>query len=225
MREAIADLAERVGIAALTKTHGSLSPEDAERFRNNLRARLGKEEVRYPIYDSLETAIPDVLQQGKLAEIATSRSIRQEEGNGSGSFATPLTAMWQQVVQEEATLAAQEHWRKAATLFKIGQATEAARELALAVVCMVAATAAMEGWPHAGDEQIDNAISTLAGGVKPEQPSKGVDLHNAYGASVGFSDLLMYDPMGRSLEEAEADARYYAELATDLIKELSGRKW
>ena len=89
----------------------------------------------------------------------------------------------------------------------------------------MAATAAMEGWPHASDEQIDNAISTLAGGVDPEQPSKGVDLHNAYGASVGFSDLLMYDPTGRTLEEAEADARYYAGLATDLIKELSGRKW
>ena len=225
MREAIVDLAERVGVAALTKTHGSLSPEDTERFRDNLKARLDREEVHYPIRYSLATAIPDVLGQGKLAEIATSRSIRQKEGNGPEFFATPLTDMWQQVIQEEASLAAQEHWGKADALFRGGQATEAARELTHAVVCMVAATAALKGWPHAGDEQIHNAISILAGGVKPEQPSKGEDLTNAYGASVGFSDLLMYDPMGRTLEEAEADARYYAELATDLIKELSGRQW
>ncbi len=236
MRESIIELAERVGIAALTKAHGSLSPEDAERFRENLKARLDREEAHYPIYDSLDTAIPDMLGQGKLAEIATSRFIRQREGNISESFATPLTGMWQDVIQEEASLAAQEHWGKADTLFRDGQTTEAARELTHAVVCMVAATAAMQGWPHAGDEQIHDAITALAAGAMPKQPSdtyslilnapdKGVDLTNAYGASVGFPDLLMYDPMDRTPEEAEADARYYAELAINLIKELSGRKW
>ena len=100
MREAIVDLAERVGIAALTKTHGNLSPEDAERFRDYLRARLDKEEVHYPIYCLLETAIPDLLQQGKLAEVSTSRLIRQKEGNESESFTAPLTDMWRQVIQE-----------------------------------------------------------------------------------------------------------------------------
>lgn len=42
---------------------------------------------------------------------------------------------------------------------------------------------------------------------------------------MGFPDTLMYDPMDRTPQEAEADARYYAQLAIDLIKELSGRKW
>ncbi len=233
MREAIAELAERVGIAALTRAHGSLSLEDTKRFRENLQTRLAKESVYYPIYDSLETAIPDVLGQGKLAEIATSKSIRQREGNALESFASPLSDMWQDVVQQEASLASQEHWRKADALFREGQTTEAARELAHAVVCILAATAAMEGWPHVGDEQMHDAITALASSAMLEQPSdtyglapdRGVDLTNAYGASVGFPDLLMFDSMDRTPEEAEADARYYAELAINLTKELSGREW
>ena len=77
----------------------------------------------------METAIPGVLGQRKLAEIATSKSIRQGEGNISEPLGTPLTDMWQDVVQEEASLAAGEHWKKADVLFREGQTVEAAREL------------------------------------------------------------------------------------------------
>ena len=129
MREAIVELAERVGITALTRAHGRLSPGDEERFRENLKARLDREETQHPIYESLETAIPGVLGQRKLAEIATSKSIRQGKGNISEPLGTPLTDMWQDVVQEEASLAAGEHWKKADVLFREGQTVEAAREL------------------------------------------------------------------------------------------------
>ena len=236
MREAIVELAERVGIAALKRVHGRLSDSEAAQFREHLKARLDREETKYPIYESLETAIPDVLELGKLAEIATSKSIRQRERNISESFGTPLSDMWQTVVQEEASLAAEEHWKKAGKLFREEQTTEAARELTRAVVCTVAATAAAQGWPHAGDEQMHDAITALATGKMPTKPSdtyelvlhapdKGADLTSAFGACMGFPDTLMYDPMDRTPQEAEADARYYAQLAIDLIKELSGRKW
>lgn len=71
MREAIVELAERVGMAALVRVHGSLSDSEAAQFREHLKARLDREETQYAIYESLETAIPDVLGLGKLAEIAT----------------------------------------------------------------------------------------------------------------------------------------------------------
>lgn len=79
--------------------------------------------------------------------------------------------MWQTVVQEEASLADEEHWRKAGMLFGEEQTTEAARELTRAVVCTVAATAAAQGWPHAGGEQAHAAITALATGKMPDKPS------------------------------------------------------
>ena len=168
MKEAVNALAEQVGIAALIREHGKLSNEDMERFRTNLKSRLEREEAIYPIYVALETALPEVLQVGKMAEAATAQIIRQREGTNSTGWETPLTDHWREVLQEVAEQATEEHLERAETLFGEERTVEAAEEMTHAVVCQVAAIAASRGWPHSEENQIYDTVTALATGRIPE---------------------------------------------------------
>ena len=131
MKEAVNAL-RAMGIAALTREHGKLSNEDMERFRTNLKSRLEREEAIY-IYVALETALPDVLKVGEMAEIATAQKIRQREGMNSTGWTTPLTNHWGEVLQEVAEQATKEHLERAESLFGEERTVEAAEEMTHAV--------------------------------------------------------------------------------------------
>lgn len=232
MREVIAALAELVGIEALTREHGMLSSEDILRFRTNLKARLEREETIYPIYEALETALPDVLQIGKMAESATARVIRQKEGKNLSGWELPLTDYWTEVLQEVAEQATKEHLKRADALFGEEKTIEAAEEMTHAVVCQVAVIAARKGWPHSGDEEIYDAVTALATGYLPAEAEetyrlmetasdRGVDFSNAFGASMGLPESLRMELSNQTTQEAKNDSEYYARMAMDLAKELS----
>ena len=235
MKEAIADLAEMVGIEALTREHGMLSSEDRLRFRTNLRARLEREETFYPIYEALETALPGVLHKGKMAEIATARIIGQREGRNSTDGILPLTSHWGEVLQEVAEQATKEHLKRAGALFGEGKIIEATEEMTNAVVSQVVAIAARKGWPHSGEEEIYHAVTALATGRLPDEAEDthrlmetasdtGVDFSNAFGASMGLPESLRMGISGRTPAEAREDSEYYARMATNLAKDLSKRE-
>ena len=235
MREAIIALAERAGIAALTREHGTLSSEDIKRFRTNLKARLEREEAAYPIYEALETALPDVLQIGKMAEIATAQIIRQREGANSTGWRTPLSDQWGEVLREVAGQATKEHLRRADALFGEEKIIEAAEEMTHAVVCQVAAIAAQKGWPHSGDKEVYDAVTALASGRMPVEAEdtyrlmgaasdRGVDFSNAFGAAMGLPESLRLGMSNRTAREARDDSEYYARKAMDLARELAERE-
>ena len=232
MKEAINALAERVGIAALTREHGKPSSEDMEHFRTNLKSRLEREEAIYPIYVALETALPEVLQVGKMAEVATAQIIRQREGTNSTGWKTPLTDHWREVLQEVAEQATEEHLERAETLFGEEKIVEAAEEMTHAVVCQVAAIAAGRGWPHSEENQIYDAVTALATGRIPEEAEdtyklmatasdKGIDLANAFGASMGRPESLRMKMSNETVQEAREDSQYYARTAIELARQLS----
>ena len=232
MKEAINALAERVGIAALTREHGELSDQDIERFRTNLNARLEREEAIYPIYEALETALPDVLQIGKTAEIVTAQVMQQREETNSTGWGTPLTDRWGEILQEVAEQATKEHFERAEALFGEENVIEAAEEMTHVVVCQVAAIAAKKGWPHSGESQIYDAVTALATGQIPIEAEdtyrlmgtasdRGVDFSNAFGASMGLPESLRMEMSSRTTQEARDDSEYYARRATDLARGLS----
>ena len=234
MKEAVNALAERVGIAALTREHGKLSNEDMERFRTNLKSKLEREEAIYPIYVALETALPDVLKVGEMAEIATAQKIRQREGMNSTGWTTPLTNHWGEVLQEVAEQATKEHLERAESLFGEERTVEAAEEMTHAVVCQVAAIAASRGWPHSEENQIYDAVTALATGRIPEgtedtyklmgtASDRGIDLANAFGASMGHPESLRMGMSNETNREAREDSQYYARTAMELARELSER--
>lgn len=235
MREAIIALAERAGIAALTKEYGMLSSEDIQSFKATFKAKLEREEVIYPIYEALETALPDVLQIGKMAEIATAQIIRQREGKNSTGWRTPLSDHWGEVLQEVAEQAMKEHLKRADALFGEEKTIEAAEEMTHAVVCQVATIAAKKGWPHSRDKEIYDVITALATGQLPVETGdtyrlmetasdRGADFSNAFGASMGLPESLRMGISGRTATEAREDSAYYARMATNLAKELSEEK-
>lgn len=232
MKEAINALAERVGIAALTREHGNLSIEDAESFRTNLKSRLEREEALYPIYVALETALPETLQVGKMAEIATAQIMRQREETNSAGWRTPLTDHWGEVLQEVAAQATEDHLKQAQILFAEERLVEAAEEMTHAVVCQVAAIAASRGWPHSEENQMYDAVTGLATGRIPEEAEdtyklmktasdKGIDLTNAFGASMGHPESLRMRMSNETVQEAREDSQYYARTAIELARQLA----
>ena len=235
MKEAIETLAERVGIAALTREHGKLSNEDIERFRTNLRARLEREEEIHPIYAALDLALEDMLDIGKKAEITTAQVIRQREGTNSTDWSTPLTDHWGEVLQEVAEQATKEHLERAEALFGEENVIEAAEEMTHAVVCQVTAIAAKGGWPHSEETQIYDAVTALATGRIPVEAEdtyklmgtasdKGIDLSNAFGASMGHPESLRTGMSNETPQEAREDSQYYARTTIELARELSERE-
>ena len=235
MREAIATLAERVGIAALIRQHGKLSSEDIQSFKTTLRAKLEREETIYPIYEALETALPDVIQLGKMAEIATAQIISQREGKKSTTWKTPLSDHWGEVLQEVAEQATGEHLERAEILFGEEKTVQAAEEMTHAVVCQVAAIAASRGLPHSEENQMYDAVTTLATGHVPAEAEdtrrlmetasdRGIDFSNAFGACMSLPESLRMELSGRTASEAREDSEYYSRKAIDLAKELSGKE-
>ena len=235
MREAIIALAERAGIAALIREYETISDEDIQSFKTAFKARLEREESVYPIYEALETALPSLLQIGKMAETATAQIIRQREGKNSTGWRTPLSDHWGEVLQEVAEQATKEHLRAADALFGEEKTIEAAEEMTHAIVCQVAAIAARKGWPHAGETQMYDAVTALATGHLPAEAEetyrlmetasdRGVDFSNAFGASMGLPESLRAGISGRTSPEAQEDSEYYARKAMSLAKELSERE-
>ena len=232
MKAAINALAERVGMAALTREHGKVYSEDMERFSTNLKSRLERQEAIYPIYVALETALPEVLQMGKMAEAATAQIIRQRQGTNSTGWKTPLTDHWREVLQEVAEQATKEHLERAEALFGEEKTVEAAEEMTHAVVCQVAAIAASRGGPHSEEKQIYDAVTALATGRIPEEAEdtyklmgtasdKGIDLANAFGASMGRPESLRTEMSNETVHEAREDSQYYARTAIALARQLS----
>ena len=234
MQVAVYDLAERVGIVALAKTHGVLDEETVGKFKRNFKARLERKETTYPLYDALEVALPEVLEAGLMAAIATSQTLRRQKQITTQEWETPLSGQWRTTIEEEAAKLVAEHFAAAESLFRSGETLRATEELTHAVVCQVVAIAASKGWPHSSDQQISDAITALATGQLPDENAdlytllksaseEGINLISAFGAAIGQPDTVRFGLFYEGNEGIEEDSQHFAKRAIELANWMSGR--
>ena len=231
MTTAIHDLAERVAIAAVTKIYGPVDDNFKARFRHNFQARLNLKEHRYPIYDAVNTAFHEVFEAGFNAAVATSAASGLPQMQTGQGWNTPISAEWQNTIDEVATQAAYEHFDAAQQLFDSGQPLMAAERLTDAITASIAAIAARKGWPHSNDMDIANAVTALATGQMPDETAdlyelmrsasdQGQDLFSAFGAAMGQPDAVRFAYY--SSADGSDDAQRFARDTVHLANWIAG---
>lgn len=224
----------------LQNENGDLSPSNEERLRAALDARIPLYTGRYPILGLLNE-LEAMADAGHGAAVVTNAAIKQQRGiqnlgwdDELGQFRTPITDQWRQAIQESAEEAAQEYFHQATVYFDEGQRELATKSLCSAIVCSIAATAALLGWPHRDrDDDLSVVVGLGTGAFPPEGASiykllqsaseQGQDLNSAFAAAMGQPEAVRtgaYDDAGRTREEAFLFARTAVELADQLGQRL-----
>ena len=227
----IHDLAERVAIAAVAKAYGPVDENFKARFKRNFQARLEVKERRYPIYDAIDTAFHEVFEAGINAAIATSAAYSLPHMQAGGGWNMPISDEWQSTIDEIATQAAYEHFAAAQRLFDCGQHLWATERLTDAVISSIAAIAARKGWPHANETDVVSAVTTLAAGEIPDEPTdlyelmqsaseRGQDLLSAFGAAMGQPDAVRFGYY--SSANGSDDAQRFAKDTVQLANRMAG---
>ena len=240
IRNEIKDLILAAARRVLQNENGSLSPTDEEKLRANLDARIPLYAGRYPILGILNE-LETMADAGHGAAVVTNAAIKRQRGMRNlgwddelGRFRTPITHQWRQAIQESAEESTQEYFRQAAVYFDAGQREQATESLCSAIVCSIAATAALLGWPHQDrDDDLRVVVGLGTGAFPPEGASiykllqsaseQGQDLNSAFAAAMGQPEAVRtgdYDDAGRTSEEAFLFARTAVDLADQLGRRL-----
>ncbi len=178
---------------------------------------------------------------GHGAAVVTNAAIKRQRGmqdlgwdDDLGQFRTPITDQWGQAIQESAAEAAEKYFCQAADYFNAGQREQATESLCSAIVCSIAASAALQGWPHRDrDDDLRAMVGLATGGTLPtddesiyrllQSASKeGQDLNSAFAAAMGQPTAVRtgaYDDAGRTC----AEAFLFARSAVELINQLGAK--
>ena len=239
IRNEIKDLILAAARRVLQNENGYLSPTDDERLRANLDARIPLYTGRYPILGLLNE-LEAMADAGHGAAVVTNAAVKRNRGMQNlgwddelGQFRTPITDQWRQAIQESAAEATREYFQQAAVYFDAGQTEQATESLCSAIVCSMAATAALLGWPHQDKEDDLNVMVGLGTGAFPPEGAsiyrllqsasdEGQDLNSAFAAAMGQPEAVRtgdYDDAGRTSKEAFLFAR----TAVDLTEQLGRR--
>ena len=178
---------------------------------------------------------------GHAAAVATNAAMKRQReipnlgwDDELGKFRTPITDQWTDAIRESAAEAAEEYFRKASTYFEENQCEEATECLCSAIICSIAATAALLGWPHRDSDDDLRTVVALATGFLPAEgesvykllqsaSQQGQDLNSAFAAAMGQPDAVRtgaYQEAERTNEEAFLFARTAVTLADQLGRRL-----
>ena len=226
MNETIIDLAERVAIAAYEKEVGIVNVAEANRLRNNLRARVDLSKSPRPIADALNAA--------HMAAVATRGALHPELSQKNSSVYTPVADNLSDTIDEVATERAEYHLSQADKLFLNGHHRQATENLASAVICSIAAIAARNGWLH-DDDGIHEAVELLATGRNPEitwdvhqaiadSSELGHSLTSAFSAAMAQPDLVKFGMGYDSANGSDEDAKSFAMRSIQLAKHLNAER-
>ena len=240
LRNEIKDVILLAAQRVLSNTTGDLSAADEARLRANLEGRIPLYTERYPILGLLNE-LDAVADAGHAASVATNAAIKQQHGipnlgwdDELGKFRTPITDQWTNAIRESAAEAAEEYFRKASTYFEKNQREQATECLCSAIICSIAATAALLGWPHRDrDDDLRTVVALATGSLPAEGESvykllqsaspQGQDLNSAFAAAMGQPDAVRtgaYQEAGRTNDEAFLFARTAVTLADQLGRRL-----
>ena len=178
LRNEIKDVILLAAQRVLSNTAGDLSAADEARLRANLEGRIPLYTERYPILGLLNE-LDAVADAGHAAAVATNAAIKQQHGipnlgwdDELGKLRTPITDQWTNAIRESAAGAAEEYFRKASTYFEKNQREQATECLCSAIICSIAATAALLGWPHRDRDDDLRTVVALATGSLPAEGEK-----------------------------------------------------
>ena len=224
----------------LSNTTGSLSDADEVKLRANFEERISRYNERYPILGLLNE-LEDVAGAGHAAAVATNTDMKRQHGIPNlgwdeqlGGFRNPVTDQWTNAIQESAAEAAEEYFRKASIYFEKNQCEQATECLCSAIICSIAATSALLGWPHRDRDDDLRTVVALANGSLPDEgesiykllqsaSQQGQDLNSAFAAAMGQPDAVRsgaYQEAGRTKDEAFLFARTAVTLADQLGRRL-----
>ena len=222
----------------LSNTTGDLSTADEARLRADLEDRIPLYTERYPILGLLNDLDADA---GHAAAVATNATIKRQRGipnlgwdDELGKFRTPITDQWSNAIRESAAEAAEQYFRKASKYFEENQREQATECLCSAIICSIAATAALLGWPHRDrDDDLRTVVALATGSLPAEGESvykllqsasqQGQDLNSAFAAAMGQPDAVRtgaYQEAGRTNDEAFLFARTAVALADQLGRRI-----
>ena len=240
LREEISDVILRTAQRVLERTSGNLSTPEKQRLRDNLEARIPLYTGRYPILGLLDQ-LDAFADAGQAAAVATNAAIRAQRGQLNlgwdedlGTFLTPITDQWSSAIRESAEDVAQEYFHKASICFDEGHHEQATEHLCSAIICSIAAIAALMGWPHRNRDDDLLAVVGLATGSLPVEGEsiyqllrsaslQGQDLNSAFAAAMGQPEAVRsgaYDDAGRTRDEAMMFAKNVVDLADQLGRRL-----
>ena len=242
LRDEIKDVILLAAQRVLRNTIGDLSAADEARLRANLEGRIPLYTERYPILGLLnELDAVAVADAGHAAAVATNAAIKRQRGipnlgwdDETGKFRTPITDQWTNAIRDSAAEAAEAYFHKASTYFEKNQREQATECLCSAIICSIAATAALLGWPHRDrDDDLRTVVALATGSLPAEGESvykllqsasqQGQDLNSAFAAAMGQPDAVRtgaYQDAGRTNDEAFLFARTAVTLADQLGRRL-----
>ena len=240
LRDEIKDVILLAAQRVLRNTIGDLSEADEARLRDNLEGRIPLYTERYPILGLLNE-LEAVADAGHAVTVATNTGIKGQRGipnlcwdDELGKFRTPITDQWTDAIRESATEAAEGYFRRASTYFESDQREQATECLCSAIICSIAATAALLGWPHRDrDDDLKTVVALATGSLPAEGESvykllqsasqQGQDLNSAFAAAMGQPDAVRtgaYQEAGRTNDEAFLFARNAVALADQLSRRI-----
>lgn len=240
LRNEIKDVILLAAQRAISNTTGDFSAADEARLRANLEARIPLYTERYPILGLLNE-LDAVADAGHASAVATDTAIKRQRripnlgwDDDLGKFRTPLSDQWANAIRESAAEASEEYFRKASTYFEENQHEQATECLCSAIICSIAATAALLGWPHRDrDDDLKTVVALATGSLPAEGESvyrllqsasqEGQDLNSAFAAAIGQPDAVRtgaYQEAGRTNDEAFLFARTAIILADQLSRRL-----
>ena len=240
LRNEIKDVILLAAQRVLSQTTEGFSEADEAKLRANFEERISRYSRRFPILDLLDE-LENVNDAAQTAAIATNADMKGQRGIPNlgwdeelRTFPTPISDQWVNAIQEAAAEAAEKYFRKAAIYFEKNQHEQATECLCSAIICSIAATAALLGWPHRDHEDNLRTVVALATGSLPEEgeniykllqsaSQQGQDLNSAFAAAMGQPDAVRngaYEEAGRTKDEALLFARTAVKLADELGRSL-----
>ena len=240
IRNEIKDVVLRTAQQVLSNTTGSFSEADEEKLRDYFEERISHYNKSFPILGLLNE-LDAASDAGHIAAIATNVDMKRQRGLPSlgwdeeqGVFRTPISELWANAILESAAEATEEYFLKASGYFENNQNEQATECLCSAIICSIAATAALLGWPHQDREDDLSTVVALATGSLPKEgeslyrllqsaSDQGQDLNSAFAAAMGQPDAVRagdYQEAGRTKDEAFMFARTAVTLADQLGRKL-----
>ena len=240
VREEIKEVILRAALMAIENEAGKLSTLQKQRLQNNLEGRIPLYTGSYPILELLDQ-LDAVADAGQAAAVATTAAIRKQRGqmnigwdDNLSTFRTPITDQWSSVIKQSATEAAQKYFHEASTCFDDDDREQATEHLCSAIICSIAAVAALLGWPHRDSHDDLRIVVGLATGSLPTKDDsiysllqsasqQGQNLNSAFAAAMGQPEAVRsgaYDDAGRTPDEAMMFAQTVVTLANQLGQKL-----
>ena len=240
LRNEIKDVILLAAQRVLSKTTGSFSEADEATLEANFEGRTAHYNKRFPILDLLDE-LEAASDTGTAAAVATNVAMKRQRGIPNlgwdeelKTFRTPISDQWANAIQESAAEAAEKYFHKASTYFEKNQPEQATECLCSAIICSIAAIAALLGWPHRDRDDDIRTVVALANGSLPEEAEsiykllqsasqQGQDLNSAFAAAMGQPDAVRngaYQEAGRTKDEAVLFARTAVTLAEQLSRRL-----